>query len=697
MLVDFEDLVSAFTAPRAKLIEGARLQVCSQPFPFVSPMLSTDDDFRAAHVVFIKATAAVGKTTLAEALSAELGAPRLDLSRVRVATHSLRGMVDAEIIEPGDPLARFGAGELPCIIDAIDEGRLLAGNASFDEFLETSWQLLALNSSGPPRPCLVVIGRPESWELSAASLLEYTTVRSATLTLEFFDRSRAEAVVQQRTQATAKRFNKPAPSGAVVTDIFSSYSSAVAGALGMGVNDLWVDEHGRAFAGYAPVLIALADAIARSDNPSTLTGALAGGTAASAWESLEGVARWVTDREGEKLRSLLRPRLGVDPPNEVYDAAEQFRALFCFLEGRDPLTDSAVSLTGEAFAEYAELVNQWIGDHPFIADRDFYNPVFAGVALAFGVAEGLVRPGGAVERALAGAAAQPFLWRSFEYVALRLDSAALIEGPWLGYILSSRATDPDIRGRHVRGTMSLDSDAVSVEVGPGFENQQISVLPPVMLFGTVRDAEFDVRCDVTLQGVAPRDGRGRVMLLEDVVVIASRLNIAAETVELGGYVWFEAAQVEQGVSLAVSKREGAVAGWRGDGFEGQYPWSRQERTLMQRPGINEGGSLLERLVTDLAWRAPATGVVVTSTNEPADPRMRWIEREYPGLFAPLVSLMISHGVAAAEPMQASGQNKRRIRFNPVWIELCEAIRNPDVGTAAIRSLASDIREEIGSG
>ena len=110
-------------------------------------------------ILLFSASAAVGKSTFAKALSATSGVPLLDLSKVLVSTDSLRGIISAEMgdMAPGN----FQHGQFSLVIDALDEGRIVSGDNNFYEFLCTTIQFLqecpGAKSTGPK---LLLLGGP---------------------------------------------------------------------------------------------------------------------------------------------------------------------------------------------------------------------------------------------------------------------------------------------------------------------------------------------------------------------------------------------------------------------------------------------------------------------------------------------------------------------------------------------------------
>src|SRR5687768_15552810 len=144
--ISFDALVSALH-DGAQIAESAsRLIVVDQVDPFVRPTLLTPEvvtaDALAAEALFVEAPAAVGKSTMARFLSAVRHTPLLDLAKVPVATGSLKSLVSD--VAP-DAVARFHSAELPIIVDALDEGRMLSGEKGFEAFLATSGEFLLTN------------------------------------------------------------------------------------------------------------------------------------------------------------------------------------------------------------------------------------------------------------------------------------------------------------------------------------------------------------------------------------------------------------------------------------------------------------------------------------------------------------------------------------------------------------------------
>ena len=159
--INFRDLAAALAIPTHTSV-GTKLLVANEPSPFVPPVFTTDDvgKFKDSDVILIRASAAVGKTTLARALSHERKIPVLDLAKVPVATGSLTGIL-SNFRGPTSAIEAFHAGTVPLLVDALDEGRLNSGENGLFSFIETSADLI-MQDRNTKAVKLVMLGRPDA-------------------------------------------------------------------------------------------------------------------------------------------------------------------------------------------------------------------------------------------------------------------------------------------------------------------------------------------------------------------------------------------------------------------------------------------------------------------------------------------------------------------------------------------------------
>src|ERR1700674_2677863 len=96
--VTLDALMAALSRPAhfPKSSEGLHLLVAAAPIPFVAPkfeILKGTEEALKAEVIFVEASAAIGKSIIAKFISADLGASILDLSKVLVATGSFKTLL----------------------------------------------------------------------------------------------------------------------------------------------------------------------------------------------------------------------------------------------------------------------------------------------------------------------------------------------------------------------------------------------------------------------------------------------------------------------------------------------------------------------------------------------------------------------------------------------------------------------------
>jgi hypothetical protein len=158
--LEFEALLDAVAKRTRALSLGNKLRLPESPNPFVAPTLRLLDvgseNPLQAEVIFVKASAAVGKSTIANYLSKSLGAPLLDLSKIPVSTGSLKALL-LDVSGAGNPIKSFHSGKLPIVIDALDEGRLLSGEQGLESFLETIGEFLNEDRSTKNRPKIIFL------------------------------------------------------------------------------------------------------------------------------------------------------------------------------------------------------------------------------------------------------------------------------------------------------------------------------------------------------------------------------------------------------------------------------------------------------------------------------------------------------------------------------------------------------------
>jgi hypothetical protein len=504
--ITFDSLVDRLKAADTPGLAGsAELHIPERTSPFVPQPLRFEVgpdglDPLAVPVVLVRAPAAVGKSTFARQLAASTQTPILDLSQTPVSTHSLSGLLVAEF--GASSIAQFVQGDIPILVDALDEGILLSNSSNWEQFLKTSFQLIASSTGGSRQtPCLILFGRVEAVEVASILLeLDFPELLFTELALDFFDEPAATELaylyalnhaddpesIQRHQHATRRAID--------------AFFGAIAGALDLSIDALWDSDAGRGFAGYAPVLAALGALIANTENFAQLESDLRETGTDNAWVVLEDVAGKVLRREAGKLTEPLAAGLRSELPPEAFDPAEQLYLLTCHLLNL-PLGPSARLHFSDARdgALYVETVKAHLMDHPFLRGGEPVNSVLGSLILADAAVRGVELGRSRAVGLLDDYGRQPFLWRFFQG---RSEADTHVEGRTVGHILASMLTDsqiPDSRVRLGRG----DNESVTVFVLDSNEEEllRVSASAPLALVGTIERCSLELpTTDVELVG-----------------------------------------------------------------------------------------------------------------------------------------------------------------------------------------------------
>ena len=683
--------------PEIALVARARVSRPSAPEPYVSPRIDVhasphDENPFAAEVLIISAPAAVGKSTTARYLAARSGAPLLDLAEVHVSTNTLVGLFASDFGDASAALAAFHAAQLPVVIDALDEGRLRSGDANFEQFLETSWELLLRDRSVTDRPKLVVLGRDVAADLVSMSLELYGQgVTTASLHLDFFNAEDAASVIEAHAEKSARLADRAWAPTVATREAVSAFFSAIASALGLSDEDaLWTDAQGRAFSGYAPVLAAIGSLLAAETNPLRLKNALEGTGMHRAWEVIERVAMAILEREqNEKFVPQFEAQATGPVPPEAYDSTEQLNYLVAQALGEPLETADRVRLGGPDAELYRRMVTQHLEEHPFLQEGQLTNEVLASLVVANALAQDRLIDKPRHLDLLRRASRQPFLWRSSQRF---LEEDALVLGQHLGPLLNSLWNDlsraPMI---HVE---SADSEVAAVTLSE--PDIRFQVLQPVELYEQATNLQLRLEGDLRLEGSEGARGMASFDLRDDVTIaVGGTLTIAAAAVRLDGSIRIEAGGLLQPGNLQLAPPPTTrTKTWWGGELATAVPWRDLQPELepIQPP---EPVGELERLLDQCRRRIPGGApLVVFEDFTLADPgKGSWLRHDASGdRLKDVIRQLVYHGFAYAEPFGASGsETKLRVHFRIGWDDLLSAVREPPASADDLAALANDLK------
>ncbi len=662
----------------------ATFAVAPVPEPFVAPpLLTTGSASFAAEILFVEASAAVGKSTLASYMSARHQLPMLNLAVVPVSTGSVRALISA--LAGSGPVTAFHQGRLPLIIDALDEGRLLSGEVGFDAFIDSTADFLLENRQTRNKLKLLIFGRHESIDLATIGLTR-GDITMATVEVDFFDESGARELVEESARLGARRDGAYPRHRGAARNVLTAYFAAIERALGLEEGTLWLADRGRAFAGYAPVLVALGSLLAGLDNFAPVLQQLRASGTREAWAVLEAVIYEILNRERAKLVDKLATRVSGALPPQTYDAEEQLRFLSSYVQ-REPLkTTGRVMLPAVGLAKYNTMVEQYIPEHPFVRNRELVDEVLGSVVLAHGVANDLFATD--VQR-LELAARLPFLWRSLQR---HLGPGTLLDGRYVGFALSSFWTDPITGDRRV--VVYSDGDDVA-DVSLSYTGNVVAFAAtlPLHLAGQMRDASIRLRGSLVLDGQALRSSQSAFYFYGNCSVDAAAVEVAADVVTVEGELRVSSDSLLSRPTLSLFVKDGKI-GWGGK-FASTHPWNRFPSTLKPRRSL-EGAGLLERMIAELASRLP-DGTPLTVNADLSlvqDQRLDWLARKYGDEFPKVLGVLIERGLADAQEMQASGAKKLRVHFDVTWKQLDEALAEPDFASPRLISALGAARSAV---
>lgn len=666
--------------PSLTLGPDSRMETSSAVHPFVEPdLLLVDGPDVVANVVFIEAPAAVGKSTLARHLAARTASPLLDLSRVRVSTASLAGLL-ATITNPIQAREELSAGRLGVIVDALDEARLLSGEKNFEDFLTSTWQLLSGTDAR-----IVMLGRTETVAFAELSLqLSETNVTSRRCQLGYFRESEARQMVFEYATVSAADSTHVQQHQAAANLLIDHFFQSIEEALGIEAGALWANESGRRFAGYAPVLATLGGVIANTTNFAELDSRLQDTHHSSAWGVIEDVCRAVLEREREKLASPLASRCKEPISPGAYNSDEQVRALIAYIAGLPvaPALKERLSSPNET-DEYHELVQAFIEEHPFTRGRQPASGIFAAVLVTHAIVSGI--PVAGIPQVLGDAARQPFLWRS-----LRQQSSEewLMPGDLVGVVLSSALTDD--HPVHLEAEQAEPDEAVSLTFRQNSDTVHFLATEPIILGDTVMNARL--RCGI----VVLRAPASSLRIIGPVAISCGHLAVETQEVVLANDIYLSAKEYSASQFLrVVSDDQDRPLKVNLDGaLEATYPWSSLKADKEFNPfGPEESSDALMWFLTTTSHRLAGGAPIVLSPSYTVidDERIRWAEHDYPQSFPLIIEAMIRHGLAVSENFQASGSKKVRVRFFVAWSDLKDRIRS---GDAALEEFAEEARRAL---
>lgn len=329
---------------------------------FIEAGLSLRADFSdlSQSVWLIAAPGAVGKSTLAKEICAATNAVYLDLATATTVAgnYLVGGLVKTGLWDA------WQVGESTLLVDALDEARLRVTQSSFEDFLAD----VANVARGRNVP-VVLLGRVSIVEEAWSILNDKSGLNPPIFDIELFQPERAKIFVQ----AAIERFAKTTDSVTkkriypYLEDALAAHHSVYERATRSLIDHLTAETSadGRQFAGYAPVLEAVATVIASEPNPGKIDDAI---ESIFKGQVLGRVTSEVMIREAGKLSNQLAAAVPGIELAGLYEAQEQLSRLASLVLGvGSPQLPSG--LPQHAVAAYEEAVQSLLPQHPFLDSR----------------------------------------------------------------------------------------------------------------------------------------------------------------------------------------------------------------------------------------------------------------------------------------------------------------------------------------
>ena len=547
-------------------------------------------------LILVSAAGAVGKSTLAKEIAHCTGAVYIDLALSEpVGDNTLAGgLVKSNLYD------RWQDQSITVLIDGLDEARLRVTQQAFEAFLHDIFDL----SSNRKLPT-ILFGRSSSVQDVWLSLADYG-VQSPVLEIGYFSDEDALTFVEAKLRAINPSRPHQGAERRAITLLLTRLREQT-------------KSDGDRFAGYAPVLQAVAARMDREGNPGALVAELEQGAQPL---TLQHVTSAIMDRERTKLDRLDFEDAALR--NKLYLADEQLARLAARVYG-DRSPDLPVMSAVDA-QTYENALDTWVADHPFLDSMDRpSSAVFDAVIATWVLIDGTSRQvrDTAVKRELSrGPSANPFLAELYEN-ELKEREASIIPTEHIGILYAS-----------LRARLSLgDSANLSIEeaenrVEDELQSTQVEMIcwrrgierPSISKFQSERGGEIrlgthiaDVEVNAPESHVEIGSGAEAVLVAPISIqclllsISVTRMIVESSSAVAEACVFLEAEELDAPTMMSVPVLRGRVrlqATWPD---VQSHPWTAfaTDPTPVEDPRIDEALRRLRRFV--ISFRSHSQG------------------------------------------------------------------------------------------
>lgn len=568
-----------------------------------APLILNSDltvDPYSSRIILIAAPGAVGKSTLAREIAQATGAVYIDLAEADpVGGNTLSGGLAKSGL-----FAAWQENRATVLIDGLDEARLRVTQEAFEAFLGD----VAAISAKRELP-VILLGRTGAVQ-DAWLMLSQEGIGCAVFEIGFYPPEDAKLFAERRLRALRQDTTHVAAERRAIVLVLEKLKTLTS-------------SDGERFAGYAPVLQAVAQRIATEANAQSLVSSIEAGQQPI---TLRSVANSILKREQEKLRSIdfedSRCREILYTPNE------QLERLAARLLGQS--SPPLPPLGPKDAALYSEALDTWLAEHPFL---DGATATSSAVFDAVISAAALVHPvykDAALQRELRrGAAANPFLSEFYlpgdpeirggdvhhDAGTLQLSHVGAIYSSiraTLGFDDSANLTIDEIDGDEQEDALRVDVE-IGISRAKGARNTFIkfrSELVEALKFGSHVE---DVEITASLAAVEIGGGQELVMVapilmqVDKISVLSERCVVEAH--EDGGTsaVFLEAAELKASALVSTPILRGSVnfaVAWPGAKMHPWTPFST-DPLRVENPLIDEALRRFRKFI--IAFRSHSKG------------------------------------------------------------------------------------------
>ena len=532
-----------------------------------APLTQSTEQFRndadplRTPIILVSAPGAVGKSTLAKEIASATGSVYINLAKA--------DPVGANTLSGG--LARSGIydlwkhGTITALIDGLDEAILKTTQEGFEAFLEDVGEM-SVSREIPT----VFFGRTGVVQDAWLLLDGKCGGNVAVLEIGYYGEEESIEFAEARLKDSYPDRNHPIVDREALKLLWSGLRHQTKG-------------DGDRFAGYAPVLQAVADHVGGESNPSSLVSKLRVGIQPPI--TLHSVIDAIQEREQKKLKDLELPFEDPELVDKLYLPEEQLDRLVAMVY---QVTRPPLPAMSAADAEtYSNTLKTWVGEHPFLdGDSNPSSAVFEALICMHALKNGAA-VSEAVQRELTkGEAANPFLYVFFMGEELKSETIPLPEEQ-IGVIYSSiRASlaQGDTASLLVAEPDGAEKEALHADVeielsrrgkNPDLLQFQTEPLGPICLGSHVRDVTISMpnaRVEIGPSNevflVAPVE-----IQCEDLAILADKVIVDAPRKSKAAFVYLQASEFSGTAmtSFPVTRNKAKLsASW--PGVE-NYPWT----------------------------------------------------------------------------------------------------------------------------